>query len=179
MAHSTRYYPNGSGSVVQIMGHPLHPMIVPLPIAALLGVFAADLMQVSTGDAFWARLGFTLLGAGLVTGFAAALLGIIEAASLQRARTSGTLWAHGAGNVVVMIASVANFKIRWEATDLWSPNLIYLSGFVACLLLVTGWLGGSLSYKHGIGVSERVGAARLDGDPDRTPDGRLDVAHER
>lgn len=179
MTQSRHSYPNGSGSVIAIAGHPLHPMVVPIPIAALLGVFLADLMFIATQDTFWPRLAFTLLGVGLAGGAVAALLGILEAASLQRARSSGTLWAHGAGNVIAMIASLANFKIRWETQSLWTDNALYLSGAVAALLFVTGWLGGSLSYKHGIGVSEHVGARLPDGNPDLTPDGRADIARER
>ncbi len=178
MAKSTRFYSAGSGSVAAIREHPLHPMIVPFPVVSFLGVLASDLMFISTQDTFWSRLSFTLLTVGLVTGALAALLGLLEAASLQRARSSGTLWAHAGGNVLAMIMSFANFKIRWEADAFWSPNLVYLSAAVAVLLLISGWLGGSLTYKHGIGVSERVGSPHPGG-ADLTPQGHQDIAHER
>jgi uncharacterized membrane protein len=179
MQHSSRYYPNGSGSVVAIFGHPLHPMIVPLPIACLLGAFAADLAFLPTQDTFWSRLSFTLIASGIAAGLLAAVLGAIEAASLQRARSSGTLWAHAAANVFAMIISVGNMKLRWEAEGLWVNAGPYLSAVVAALLVVSGWLGGSLSYKHGIGVSERVGSAFPADNPDLTPSGAADIAHER
>jgi uncharacterized membrane protein len=179
MALQSKHYPNGSGSAVAIFGHPLHPMIVPFPIVCFIGVFVADIAFSSTQDTFWSRLAFTLLAAGLATGVLAAVLGALEAAGLQRARSSGTLWAHALGNVLAMIASFGNLKIRWEADGLWTAAGPSLSGTVVLLLLFSGWLGGSLSYKHGIGVSERVGSALPDGDPDRLPDGALDVARER
>jgi uncharacterized membrane protein len=179
MKHSFKQYPNGSGSVVAILGHPLHPMIVPLPISCLLGAFAADLAYLSTQDMFWSRLSFTLIATGLATGLMAAALGAIEAASLQRARSSGTLWAHAAANVVAMIISGGNLKLRWEAEGMWVNAGPYLSAAVAGLLVVSGWLGGSLAYKHGIGVSERVGSVLPDGNPDLTPSGTADIARER
>lgn len=176
---STRSYSAGSGSAISVFGHPLHPMVVPLPIAALLGAFVTDLVFLSTQDTFWSRLSFILLAVGLITGAVAAVLGLLEAASLQRARSSGTVWMHGLGNVVAMIASAGNFKIRWEADGLWVPSGVYLSGAVAVLLLITAWLGGSLTFKHGIGVSQRVGSDNPSDNPDLTPEGRLDLAHER
>lgn len=179
MVHKAPSYSNGSGSVISIAGHPLHPMIVPLPIASLLGVFGADLMYIATLDTFWPRFGFTLIVVGLATGAVAAALGMLEAASLQRARSSGMVWAHAAGNVLVLIMSVGNFKIRWEADHFWVPNAVYLSGAVVVLLFITSWLGGSMSYKHGIGVSERVGSSLPDENPDLTPQGRADVSQER
>lgn len=173
MERQTKSYPHGSGSSVSILGHPLHPMVVPLPIACLLGVFACDMAFLSTQDTFWSRAGFTLLAAGLVTGLLAAVLGALEAASLQRARTSSLMWAHGFANVIALIASAANLKLRWEAESLWVGAGPYLSTMVAALLLVSGWLGGSLAYKHGIGVSRRVGSAPESADLDRTAGGRL------
>lgn len=178
MHSNERHYPNGSGSVVAIMGHPLHPMIVPFPMVCFIGAWAGDLAYLSTLDSFWSRLSFTLLAAGLATGLLAALLGALEAASLQRARSAGALWAHAGANVLAMIASLANLKLRWEAEGLWVAAGPYLSGVVVILLLVGGWLGGSLSYKHGIGVSGRVGSREPHADPDLTPRGAPDVARE-
>jgi uncharacterized membrane protein len=152
-------------------------MIVPLPIAALLGAFLSDWAFVETQDAFWSRLSFTLLGTGIVTGAVAGVLGILEAASLQRARTAGKTWFHGAGNILVLIISAGSFKLRWEADGLWVPAGIYMSGAVAALLLLTGWLGGSLSYVHGIGVSKRVGNGGT-ADPDHVGSGAPDIARE-
>jgi uncharacterized membrane protein len=174
----TKLYPHGSGSAVSIMGHPLHPMVVPLPIACLIGVFVCDLAFLSTQDSFWSRASFTLLGAGLAAGGLAAVLGALEAASVQRARSSSLMWAHAFANVLAIIASAANFKLRWEAEDLWVAAGPYLSTLVAFLLLVSGWLGGSLAYKHGIGVSRRVGGQPEEGDLDRTADGSLDISRE-
>jgi uncharacterized membrane protein len=103
----------------------------------------------------------------------------LEAASIQRARSSSLMWAHAFANVLVLIASMANLKLRWESEQLWVSAGPYLSTFVAALLLISGWLGGSLAYKHGIGVSERVGGGTARSDHDRTVDGRPDISRER
>ena len=165
-------YAGGSGSAISIGGHAIHPMLVPLPIAALLA-------YLSTTDTFWARASFTLLAVALITGALAGVVGALEAVSLQRARSSGRVWTHAAINVLVLAMAVASFKICWESDGLWAPSMVYLSAVIAALLLVSGWLGGSIVYKHGIGVSEGVGPGIPDGNPDLTAGGRLDIARER
>jgi hypothetical protein len=51
---------------------------------------------------------------------------------------------------------------------------IILSSIVFGLLLITAWLGGEMTFRHGIGVSRGVGGHRSNENPDLTPEGRLD-----
>ncbi len=55
----------GVPSTAAIAGHPLHAMLIPFPIAFLLGALAADLAAWGTGDAFWTRAALWLAGAGV------------------------------------------------------------------------------------------------------------------
>jgi uncharacterized membrane protein len=59
-------------STAQVAGHPLHPMLVPFPIAFLVGTLVADIAFASTADVFWATAGFWLL-VGAFTSLAVAL----------------------------------------------------------------------------------------------------------
>jgi len=116
---------------------------------------------------------------GIGAGLLAAVVRAIEAAGLQRARSAGTLWAHAFGNVLAMIVCFGNLKLRWEAEGVWVTAGPYLSAVVSALILISDWLGGSLSFQHGIGVSSRIGSPEPNPDPDRTPTGTPDVAIER
>ena len=48
-------------SRASVGGHPIHPMLVPFPIAFLIGGFASDLVFWSNGDPFWARAALWLV----------------------------------------------------------------------------------------------------------------------
>src|SRR5215213_11959365 len=105
-------------SAAAIAGHPLHPMVVPLPIGAFTGAVAADVAYAATRDPFFARAGRLLTLAGLVTGALAAILGGVSIALRSRDGQRATV-----------------------------PAGIALSALSAMVLVVTGWLGGELSYR--------------------------------
>jgi uncharacterized membrane protein len=65
-------------STASIAGHPIHPMLIPFPIAFFVSTFLADLAFWQTGDEFWATAGMWLLGAGLVMASLAAIAGVID-----------------------------------------------------------------------------------------------------
>src|SRR3954471_17500016 len=90
-------------STAAVGGHPIHPMLIPFPIAFLCGALATDLAFWGTGDSFWARNSFWLLAAGLVTGVLAALFGLIDFLTIPRARSLAAAWVHFIGNDVVLI----------------------------------------------------------------------------
>src|SRR4051812_39312269 len=68
----------GVRSRASIMGHPIHPMIVPFPIAFLVGTLVSDIVFASNGDPFWAIMSKWLIVAALVMGAVAAVLGLTD-----------------------------------------------------------------------------------------------------
>jgi uncharacterized membrane protein len=152
------HYPAGSGTVAAIGRHPLHPLLVPLPIGFLVGALVADIAFAASADAFWARGAFWLLIGGVVTGLLAGLAGIIELLGVQRARSMTSAWIHGLGNIVALVLAVVNIALRWSdhVGPADSTGLV-LSLLVVAILAVTGWIGGELSYRHGVGVSDNIG----------------------
>lgn len=137
-----------------IGGHPIHPMLVPLPIGALTGALVTDLAYLATHDRFWARASRLLLGAGLLTGIAAAPFGVADLALVPHARTPVVGRLHGAGNLGVLALTAINFAARGGAgAGRVRASGVALSALGALLLGVTGWLGGELSYRHRIGVA--------------------------
>ena len=53
-------------STASIAGHPIHPMLIPFPIAFFIATFACDLVLWGGGNASWADATVWLLGAGLI-----------------------------------------------------------------------------------------------------------------
>src|SRR3954447_14845031 len=103
-----------SPSTAAIGGHPIHPMLVPFPIAFLVGALLTDIVFLRTGDAFWARGSFWLLSAGIVTGAAAAIFGLIDFLSIPRARSLAAAWMHFLGNGLAIVLAIWNVAHRWD-----------------------------------------------------------------
>lgn len=142
-------------STVRILGHPLHPMLVPLPIGFLIGAFLADLAYVFTGWASWAFFATWLIAAGLVMAVVAALGGLVDFFGEPSIRRLRPAWMHLAGNVVVMALSLVNLLVHQrDGAAAVLPEGVILSGAVTVLLLFTGWMGGEMVYRHRVGVLE-------------------------
>jgi len=135
------------------MGHPIHPMLVPFPIAFFIGAFLADLAYLKLDVPFWATAAAWLLGAGLVGAALAALAGLTDFLGDRRIRALGDAWLHMLGNVTAVIIELINLVLRWghPAAALPSPG-VYLSGAAVLLLAFTGWKGGNLVFRHRVGV---------------------------
>ena len=145
-------------SLAAIGGHPLHPMVVPLPIGAMVGAIAADIALAATGDRFFGRAGRLLTGAGLATGAVAGVLGGIDFWGRSQVRAHPAAWLHAGGNAASLALGAASLVYRARAGDEAKaalPVALVLSASAGALLVVTGWLGGELSYRHRIGVTRR------------------------
>lgn len=145
-------------SVAAIAGHPLHPMVVPLPIGALALTAASDVAYAATGDRFFARASRILTGVGIGSGLVAGLLGATDFLGRERIREHPEAWLHAAGNLAVIGLSTVSFLVRGRrrGRSIVPVGLVF-SGTTGALLLITGWLGGELSYRHRIGVVPRSG----------------------
>lgn len=145
----------GAESTAAIGGHPLHPAVIPFPIAFLTGTLVTDIVYWLTAEAFWAEASFWLIVAGLVMGLLAAVLGLVDFLTIERARAYKVGWIHAIGNVVVMALAAVSLVLRLDdAAAAVLPWGLILSAGTALLLLVTGWSGGELAYRHKVGVVE-------------------------
>lgn len=149
----SEYQDSGVTSTVAIAGHPIHPVIVTLPIAFLVAVPVCDLVYLWTNDLFWARASFWLLVAGVVMGLLAAATGLMDFFGIERVRKRTAGWAHLIINVVVLVLSAVNLVLRWgNLTGAVIPTGVVISVIVALLLGLSGWYGGELVYRHKIAV---------------------------
>src|SRR5690606_36850317 len=90
----SRRKPEHTHTAVALGSHPLHPMVVPFPIAFLITALATDLAFLATLDEFWARLSLWLLGAGTFMGVAAGVIGAAEMLIIASIRLRAAAWSH-------------------------------------------------------------------------------------
>jgi uncharacterized membrane protein len=144
---------HGVESTAAVFHHPIHPMAIAFPVAALMAAPAADLAARATADPFWRRAGRWLLAGGLLSGAAASAVGLVDYFAIPEVRRMPSAQAHAAGNLLGMGLVAANL-LRRRPDDRSGPDDVALGLSLAtvALLGVTAWLGGELSYRHGVGV---------------------------
>ena len=142
-------------STAQIAGHPLHPMLVPFPIAFFVATLACDIVYSQTDDPFWFTATEWLLGAGVIIALLAALAGLTDVLGDARIRAITIVWWHLFGNLLVVLIEAANWYRRYAVGPpaVISTGLI-LSVIAVLILLVTGWLGWEMVYRRRIGIAD-------------------------
>jgi len=140
-------------STASIGGHPIHPMLVPLPIGLLVGALLTDIAYAEWGWASFAYFSTWLLGAGIITALLAALFGFIDFFGERRIRQLKRAWYHMVGNLVAVLLAIVNFAVHMrDGAMAVIPTGLTLSAITVILLLINGWMGGELVFRHGVGV---------------------------
>jgi uncharacterized membrane protein len=143
-------------STASIAGHPIHPMLIPFPVAFLVSALVTDLVFWSTADAAWATVSMWLLGAGVVTALVAALFGFTDFFGEARIRSLSDSWQHMIGNLVAVVLALVNWWIRYRtgAAAGVFPYGVWLSLATVLLLLFNGWKGWEMVYRHRVGIAD-------------------------
>ncbi len=143
-------------SAAKAAGHPIHQQLVAFPLGLLATAVVFDVLRLLTDDGGFATASFYMIGAGIVTGLLAAVFGLVDYLGIPRGtRAQRVGAAHGAGNVVV----VALFAVSWglrhgESGHVPSTAAFLLGVLAAVIAMVTGWLGGELVDRLGVGVDD-------------------------
>ena len=106
------YYRHGVESTAAVFRHPIHPMLIPFPIASLIGALVTDIAFWATNHGFWADVSFCLLLTGVVTGAVAAIPGMVDFSTIDRVRRLTSAWVHAGGNIVAMALAIINLSLR-------------------------------------------------------------------
>lgn len=150
-------------STASIAGHPIHPMLIPFPIAFFVATFVCDLLFWRTGNSGWVTASVWLLGAGLIMAALAAIVGLIDVLGEPRIRALNDAWYHAGGNILAVLIELYNWYSRYmsgEAAVL--PVGLLLSLIVVCILLFTGWKGWKMVYLHRVGIAEEEATSPSD-----------------
>ena len=136
---------------MSIAGHPVHPMLVTLPIGLWVFSLVCDLVYISTGDASWATTAYLTLGGGIVGALLAAVPGLIDLLTLRAGVERRTGVIHMTLNLAIVAVQGVNFWLRSQPDG--GGNLAIAFSVVAVAgLVVSGWLGGHLV--HVLGVTQ-------------------------
>lgn len=146
-------------SRAKLLGHAVHPVLVVFPLGLLITSVIFDIIYFATDTATFAAASAYMIAAGIIGGALAGLFGLIDWLAIRsgtRARKIGLL--HGGGNVFVLLFFAISWLIRLGADD-WRPSVLAFILSLAGVAVggVTGWLGGELVQRHGVGVHDHAG----------------------
>lgn len=144
-------------STAKIAGHPIHPMLVPFPIVCFIGALVADIAYLTYGGHGWAVGSRILLLVGLIMAALAAIAGLTDFLGEKRIQGPDAV-KHMLANVTAVVLELINLILRWH-NDAAIPKIgVYISVVVVLILLYSGWKGGDLVYRYGMGVRDRSDA---------------------
>jgi len=137
----------------QIYRHPLHPMLIVFPIALWIFSFICDLIALGSVNAvFWTDMAFYTMAGGIIGALGAAVPGFIDYLGLDNRQVKRIATTHMTLNLVIVVLYVFNLGLRMSQPANGKPVGILISAVALVLLAISGWLGGSLVYEHGVGV---------------------------
>jgi len=141
-------------STASVKGHPLHPIIIPLPIGLWIFSIVSDLIfKFGFGGPVWNDVAFYTLGGGIVGALIAALPGFIDLTDLQNPKTKTIAIWHMIINLLAVALYCVNFWLRMHRAP--GDNLpIVLSVIGVGLIIISGWLGGEMVYVRGVAVKQ-------------------------
>jgi len=141
-------------STAQIGGHPIHPMLIPFPIVCFIGALVTDIVFLNNHDPGWATASRYLLAVGMLMAALAAVAGLTDFMGDERIRSMGDALKHMLANVTAVVLELVNFFVRLNSDAAIAMVGIYLSVVVVLVLVYSGWKGGELVFRHGIGVTD-------------------------
>lgn len=164
-------------SRAKALGHAIHPMLIPFPLGLLATAVVFDIIYLVTDGSGFSVAAAYAIAAGIVGGLIAAPFGWIDWFRIPgntRAKRIGLV--HGLGNVVVVLLFAGSWLLRWQAGG-WTPTPWALVGSFAAVVLavITGWMGGELVERLGVGVDEGAhtdAPSSLSGQPAGSPHAR-------
>lgn len=137
-------------------GHPLHPIMVTIPIGAWVSSFIFGLFAIFSGSPTGYVQGVqTLVAIGVIGAVLAAVLGLIDLLTIAAGtRARRTALTHMTLNLIVVALFVMSFIVQAVA-GVGSLNAVSFVLIIVGLLIlvVSGWLGGMMAYRYGVRVA--------------------------
>jgi uncharacterized membrane protein len=147
-------------SPASIAKHPIHPMLVALPIGLWIFSLVSDVIYLlKWGGIVWNDVAFYTMAGGIVGALLAALPGLIDLLSMSAGKAKRIGIWHMSINLVVVALFAINLWLRTVAAPRANPPL-WLSIIGIALLGISGWLGGEMVYVHGVAVEPQPSAGQ-------------------
>jgi uncharacterized membrane protein len=140
-------------STARIGGHPIQPMLVSFPIVCFVLNFVADVIYIQNRSPGWATATHWLLAIGLGFAALAAVAGLTDFLGDKRIQTADAV-KHMLANVTAVVIELINLILRLNNPEFIPRTGVILSAVVVLILLYSGWKGGDLVFRHGIGVED-------------------------
>jgi len=137
---------------VTIAGHPIHPMLVTLPIGLWVFSLVCDFVSLGSNDPGWETTAYLTLGGGVVGALMAAVPGLLDYLGLHDPRERKVATMHLILNLAVVALQGFNFWLRSQPELSGSSVPMWISIIAVAVLAVSGWLGGQLV--HVLGVTQ-------------------------
>jgi uncharacterized membrane protein len=144
-------------SKAAIAGHPLHPILVGVPIGLFVWTGVADIVYLATDkDPLWYDIAFWSGFAAWISALVAALPGFVDLALVAlKSDARNMALAHGGLNVgVVALFAIVTLLMRDDGAvagnDLTLVLVLHFAGLG--VLTLAGWLGGEMVFRHHLGV---------------------------
>jgi uncharacterized membrane protein len=141
-------------SRASIAGHPIHPMLVTFPIGLWGFSFVADLIYLVQGGSnpVWASVAYYAMAGGIIGALVAAVFGFIDLLLVTVGQTRRIGIMHMTLNLIVVVLYAINLFVRTGSQGV-GKGLVWLSALSILLLVTSGWLGGELVFRYGVGVN--------------------------
>jgi uncharacterized membrane protein len=144
----------GMESRAKLLGHPIHPMLIVLPLGLFIGAVVFDAIYLWRGSTTLATVGFWNIVGGIIGGLLAAVFGLIDWLAIPagtRAKRVGLM--HAGSNVLAIVAFAIVCWLRYNAAQLETTTSLFAIEVVGLILgAIGGWLGGELVDRLGVGV---------------------------
>jgi uncharacterized membrane protein len=135
----------------RIAGHPVHPMLVGIPIGlCTFSVFADVIRLFGSGKPVWFDVAFYAIAGGILGALLAAVPGFVDYLSITNDRVRDIAFAHMITALFVVALFGVSLWLRWHGDQGLLP--VAVSGVGLVLLGLAGWLGGEMVFVHGMGV---------------------------
>ena len=143
-------------SRAKLAGHPAHTLMIVFPLGLLTTSVIFDGVHLYTDNPTFAVVSYWMLVAGLIGGVVAAVPGWIDWLAIPkgtRAKRIGMI--HGLGNVLVLTLFGVSWLFRSDEVGHIPATLALILSFAGFgLVAITGWLGGELVDRLGVGVDD-------------------------
>lgn len=166
-------------STAHFKDHPIHPMLVPFPIAFFTGTFLFDVLALIFGEEKYFQTASHLNIAGIVAALIAAIPGSIDYFFSVPPKSTGKKRAakHGLINLSVVIIFLIIYIYRHTDRVMMLP-VVSLDLFGVVCLTIAGWMGGTLVNRNMMGVNHRyAGAGKWKELYVKDPGNRIEAAH--